>query len=373
MSHELRTPLNAMLGFGQILAMDDLTEDQQESVGYIVGAGEHLLRLINDVLDISRIEAGAMQLSLERVHLDEVVAEAIALIRPQAMQSDISLPAGLGGDQDIYVQSDRQRLLQVLLNLLSNAIKYNRPEGRIDLVCEATEGRVSVAVSDTGVGMSEGDLDKLFTPFERLGADRMGVEGTGVGLAVSRVLSEEMGGSLTVTSTLGTGSTFTLELPTGDVSPAQVHLSDHAPEPAVEPPSVRPVTVLAIEDNVVNIRLLERIMRELRATPYCSPRSRAASASSSPGSTTPTSSCWTWNLPDMSGEEVLERLKAGSETAAIPVVICSGDASDAHRRMCLDAGAAAYLTKPFDLDELYRLIEQARRGEPVQARPDASD
>jgi CheY-like chemotaxis protein len=200
----------------------------------------------------------------------------------------------------------------------------------------------------------------------------MGVEGTGVGLAVSRVLSTEMGGSLTVTSTLGTGSTFTLELPTGHLSAAPEAPADRAHEPGLGEPSVRQVTILAIEDNVVNIRLLERIVQNCEnAVLLTAIQGRIGLELA--GQHHQDLVLLDLNLPDLSGEEVLERLKAGPGTATIPVVICSGDASDAHRRTCLEAGAAAYLTKPLDLDELYRLVEQARRGEPVEPRPEPSD
>ena len=218
MSHELRTPLNAVLGFSQVLLREGLSADQRESVGFISRAGEHLLSLINDVLDISRIEAGGLRPSAEAVNLKEVIDSALNLMRPQAAMRNISLPSQAGVPADLFVRSDRQRVLRILLNLLSNTVKYNRPNGSISLHCEPIGGTVALSVVDTGIGLTQSDLQKLFTPFERLGAERTDVEGAGVGLALSRTLAEEMGGTLAATSTTE-GSTFTVTLPANRVSP----------------------------------------------------------------------------------------------------------------------------------------------------------
>jgi PAS domain S-box-containing protein len=369
MSHELRTPLNAVLGFGQILLMDDLTTDQRENVGFIKTAGEHLLALINDVLDISRIEAGALRLSLEPVQLNEVLTHALSLIRPQADQRALSLPAGIA-DTDLYVHADRQRLLQVMLNLLSNAVKYNRRGGRIELCCESSGGTVSIAVSDTGIGICEADLGKLFTPFERLGAEGTEIEGTGVGLALSRVLSQQMGGALTVFSTVGVGSTFTLELPVSA-------RSEPSPPPKTTPPLARhadskPVTVLAIEDNVANIRLLERAMQRCDNVELLTAiQGRLGIEIASEHS--PDLVLLDLHLPDMTGMTVLQHLCADPGTASIPVVICSAEASPSQARDCLERGAAGYLTKPFNLAELYEIIEHVRAGEPIGPPPSQAE
>ncbi len=363
MSHELRTPLNAVLGFAQILAMDDLSPDQRDSVGFIHRAGEHLLALINDVLDISRIEAGALRLSLEPVHLNEVIANALSLIRPQAARSDISLPTELAGG-DFHVRADQQRLLQVMLNLLSNAVKYNRAGGRIQLSCESSGGTVSIAVSDTGIGMGEADLAKLFTPFERLGAEGTGIEGTGVGLALSRALSQQMGGSLTVFSTVGVGSTFTLELPESErseLAPIRVPLPI-----SVRGTAARRVTVLAIEDNVANIRLLEGALQRCENVVLVTAIQGRLGIEIA-AEHRPDLVLLDLHLPDMAGMNVLQHLRADPATASIPVVICSADASPSQRLASLASGAAAYLTKPFDLPELYEIVEHVRAGEAVAA------
>jgi signal transduction histidine kinase len=213
MSHELRTPLNAILGFGQLLDMDELTDHQQEAVRQILKGGDHLLSLINEVLDIARIEVGRMQLSLEPVAVNELVRNAVGLVRPLADQRPVRIEMDLA-DGDPHVVADRQRLQQVLLNLLSNAVKYNREGGSVRCTTRSvgTE-RLRIAVSDDGMGMSKEELERLFVPFERLGVEGTGIEGIGLGLALSKQLVDVMMGTLGVESVPGSGSTFTVELP----------------------------------------------------------------------------------------------------------------------------------------------------------------
>jgi PAS domain S-box-containing protein len=360
MSHELRTPLNAVLGFGQILLMDDLTTDQRENVDFICSAGGHLLDLINDVLDISRIEAGALKLSLEPVDLAEVLAHALSLLRPQAVKTNVSLPVEIDAS-DVFVLADRQRLLQVTLNLLSNAVKYNRPDGRIEVTCESSGGTVLIAVTDTGLGISTVDIGKLFTPFERLGAEGSDIEGTGVGLALARALSQQMGGSLTVSSTVGVGSTFTLELPGCDPV-TTMEVDELVVQSTATRQSARPVTVLAIEDNVANVHLMERAMERCGdVTLLTAIQGRLGLEIAAQHH--PDLILLDLHLPDLPGETVLSLLRADPETASIPVVICSADASPSQRDQCLARGATAYLTKPLRLTDLFELIEQARPAE----------
>jgi PAS domain S-box-containing protein len=213
MSHELRTPLNSILGFAQLLQMDDLPEQSADAVEHILRAGRHLLNLIDEVLDIARIEAGHLELAMNDVGLGEVVAEAIELTSPIAARSDVTIrTSGSLGDE--VVVADRQRLMQVLLNLLSNAVKYNRPGGRVDVMCApVAPGVVRLAVADTGRGIEPDDIERVFLPFDRLGAEQSGIEGTGVGLALSHHLCERMGGTLGVESVPGVGSTFFVDLP----------------------------------------------------------------------------------------------------------------------------------------------------------------
>lgn len=213
MSHELRTPLNAVLGFGQLLEFEDLSARQAESVQQILRGGRHLLGLINEVLDISRIESGNLSLSLEPVALQPLIAETIDLIRPLANEMELSVPDGLMPDWDLWARADQQRLRQILLNLLSNAVKYNDPGGSIAVRCRAVDDRrLRISVADTGRGLSQDQIDRLFSPFERLGAEGSEVEGTGLGLALTKRLVEAMHGSIGLETVLGVGSTFWIEL-----------------------------------------------------------------------------------------------------------------------------------------------------------------
>ena len=214
MSHELRTPLNAILGFSQLLAMDELNTDQQEAVREINRGGRHLLELINEVLDISRIESGQMALSSEPVFVSDVIDEVLDLMRPLVNARKLLVTLPPAGTFTEHVLADRQRLKQVLLNLVSNAIKYNRNEGQLSLSCAVQpDGMFAITVSDTGIGVPPGEIDRLFAPFDRMGAQNTEVEGTGVGLALSLALVKTMGGRLEVESALGVGSSFTVLLP----------------------------------------------------------------------------------------------------------------------------------------------------------------
>jgi signal transduction histidine kinase len=216
-SHELRTPLNAVLGFGQLLQLEDLTEEQHESVEQMLRGGRHLLGLIDEMLDISRIETGSLALSLEAVDVLEVVAETAELIRPLATEREIGIHAPAPTDGSLTVHADRQRLKQVLLNLASNAVKYGRRGGSIRLACHpAADGRAGIVVADDGPGIPADRMARLFQPFDRLGAEHTEVQGTGLGLALSKGLMEAMGGTLEAHSVPGEGTTFTLELPVAE-------------------------------------------------------------------------------------------------------------------------------------------------------------
>ncbi|MGH7372023.1 MAG: PAS domain-containing sensor histidine kinase, partial [Candidatus Methylomirabilales bacterium] len=237
MSHELRTPLNAILGFGQLLEMDGLEPQHQESVEQILKGGKHLLDLINEVLDIARIESGRITLSLEPVVLADALSEAIGLIQPLAAEQGIELKAEDARSADRYVRADRQRVKQVLLNLLSNAVKYNRSGGRVIVRCLEVQGdRLRVEVSDQGTGIAPEMMDRLFVPFERLEAEGTGVEGTGLGLALSKGLVEAMGGSLGVTSIPGQGSTFFVELPLAEAPGIMDEGKEAAKRPFLQAP-----------------------------------------------------------------------------------------------------------------------------------------
>lgn len=360
MSHELRTPLNGIIGFGQLLELEVDGAGQRESVEHILKGGRHLLGLINEVLDIARIEAGKLAMSPEPVSADEVLRAALDLIRPQAAAGSIEIlePASV----ERYVTADRQRLQQVLLNLLSNAVKYNRQGGAVRVGCEdGPSGRLRLTVADTGGGIAPEMMNRLFRPFDRLGAEQTAIEGTGLGLALSQRLVEAMGGTLTAKSTVGEGTTFTVELlVAADPSvPDQAALAVETHKH--EAPDIRG-TVLYIEDNLSNLRLLERITAR---------RSGVTLLSAMQGSRglelardhRPHLIILDLHLPDMPGADVLARLRADPMTKAIPVVILSADATPGRMSRLLEQGARAYLTKPLDVRELLSLIDDTLRNE----------
>jgi signal transduction histidine kinase len=211
MSHELRTPLNSVIGFSQLLQMETSDPDVLRMLGHINNSGQHLLNLINEILDISRIESGRIIVNLRAVSLGDLVRDCVGIITLQASEHGIELE--IGEITDALVSADKQRLRQILLNLLSNAIKYNRPRGRVMVSSEMVEDMVRISVSDTGLGVSPEMVERLFIPFDRLNAEATGIEGTGLGLALSKNLTEAMGGTLIFDSTPGKGSTFTIQLP----------------------------------------------------------------------------------------------------------------------------------------------------------------
>ena len=355
MSHELRTPLNAILGFGQLLEMDALSERQAEGVGHILRAGRHLLGLINEVLDISRIEAGRLSLSLEPVPVRETIAQAMQLVGPTATVLAVTLRVG-AVDERLHVLADRQRLQQVLLNLLSNAVKYNRPRGTVTIGCErAGDERVRISVTDTGPGIAAEKLERLFVPFDRLGAEATGVEGTGLGLALSKSLVAAMSGTMDVRSEPGTGSTFSVELAVASAPEAAGLAAVAADGPLAAP--ARPQTILYIEDNLSNLRLVESILSRRPGVTVLSAMQGRVGLDLARHHL-PDLVLLDRHLPDIPGEEVFRLLAEDPRTRAIPVVMLSADAILTGVQRLLDAGVRAYLTKPLDVRRLLDVIDE---------------
>jgi protein-histidine pros-kinase len=356
MSHELRTPLNAILGFGQLLGMEDLNEEERDSVDHILRAGAHLLELINEVLDISRIEAGRLTLSMEPVMLDELLKETEDLVRPLAQERGVRIeesprPRGL------HVMADQQRLRQVLLNLLTNAVKYNRPNGLVDISCESTGGgAMRISIRDTGSGMTADELGRLFTPFERLDAEQSGVEGTGLGLALSKRLVEVMDGTMGVDSVKGEGSTFWIELPQTDSALAQA--DDIATQTVdLAAPAAPGRTVLYIEDNLASFQLMDRIFARWTGVKLISAMQGRLGVDLAMQHH-PDLVLLDLHLPDMHGYEVLQRLRANEATRDIPIIVTSADATVGQIERLRNAGADEYLTKPIDIPQFTEAVRK---------------
>ena len=362
MSHELRTPLNAVLGFGQLLEMDVRDQRQRDAVSHVMKAGRHLLDLINEVLDSARIESGRVALSLEDVDVGEAVAEVLDLVTPLAAAAGISLEGLQASEAGPTARADRQRLKQVLLNLVNNAIKYNRADGSVRVVASASERRVRVEVIDTGPGIAPESLPRLFTPFERIGAERGDVEGTGLGLALSKRLIEAMEGTIGVQSRLGEGSTFWIDLGRGEPDPTTAREAANR-RPAEDRPSSassggrRPrIKIVYVEDNLSNIRLIERLV-ERRPHVELITAMQGGLAIELARHHRPELILLDLHLPDIHGADVLASLRADPATAEIPVVILSADATPGQIDRLLEAGATAYLTKPLEMRGLLELID----------------
>lgn len=353
MSHELRTPLNAMLGFAQLFDRDAMTPDERENVRHILEGGRHLLDLINEVIDISRVESGTLALSNEAVDVDDAVTRAVGIIRPLAAQRGIDIRV-LGSLPGLAVFADRQRLRQVLLNLLSNAVKYNHPDGSITVRCTAVDGRVHISVLDTGPGIRPEQLPLLFHPFERLGAENTAVEGTGLGLALSKALCEAMAGHLHVHSVVDQGTTFTIDL----LKTEAATISEAVPDAGhVEADAAVAGTVVYIEDNSANARLMERIIARragLRLLHVGDGRSGVDLVRRR----RPAIVLLDLQLPGMSGEAVLHELRSTPETRGVPVVILTADATRGLPERLMRAGARACLTKPLDVNQVLQTIDQ---------------
>ncbi len=365
MSHELRTPLNAVLGFGQLLEMGSPTPRQRQQVEQILKGGRYLLQLINEVLDLARIEAGRMQLSLEPVPVRQVCAEVCDLVRPLAQRHGVRVEAPCAAGADLHVRADSQRLKQVLLNLVANGVKYNHAHGSVSLSWEERPGgRVRLAVRDTGPGIPPDKRERLFSPFDRLGAEATAVEGTGLGLVVSRRLTEAMGGTLELAGPDGEGTTVFVDLPRADAParPAASRPAAAAPAPTAAGP-VRQ-TVLYVEDNLANLRLMEEILAYRPEVQLLSALQGGAGLELA-RLHCPDLILLDVHLPDMPGDEVLRQLRADPHLGTTPVVAISADATPPQVERLRAAGASDYLTKPIDVARLLELLDRLLRERQV--------
>jgi signal transduction histidine kinase/ActR/RegA family two-component response regulator len=357
-SHELRTPLNAVLGFTQLLQLSDLSAEDRDAVERILTAGRHLLALINELIDIARIESGEFSLSVEPVALQPVVEETCQLMASLAADRSITVSQHCQYP-GLAVRADRQRLRQILLNLMSNAIKYNREGETVTVTCQATSpGHASLAVADTGPGIPAADLERIFDPFERLGAEQTAIEGTGIGLPLARAFAEAMNGHLTATSIPGEGTTFTVTLPRSpDMVPASA--GDTIPillQAVTYGPAATETRILYIEDNPANIEVVARFLKTrpgIRLQSVTSGQAGLDLATREP----PDLILLDLHLPGMHGHEVLRRLRDNPATARIAVAILSAEAAPSVIHQMRAMGVIAYLTKPLDLTELGQLVD----------------
>ncbi|PWC18150.1 PAS domain-containing hybrid sensor histidine kinase/response regulator [Brenneria corticis] len=355
MSHELRTPMNAILGFSQILEFDEqLNADQRDNVTEILKAGRHLLGLINEVLDLAKIESGVVSLAIEPVTLSALMRDCRQLVQSLAAERQISL--SLDVPETLAVAADRQRFKQVLLNLLSNAIKYNRTGGDVRLALETRGKWLRIAVVDTGDGIARERLGELFQPFNRLEAERSGVEGTGIGLVITRKLIEAMGGRIGVESEPGKGSRFWVELPQADAV-AQTPAA-HQPAPGAAPyiHGRERHYILYIDDNPVNLKLVTQILDKLRNIRLVTMRT-AESGIACAMAHRPDLILLDINLPGTDGYEVLEALKSHHPLRDVPVLAVSANVMPQDIARGMAAGFADYLTKPLDIGRFLTSVD----------------
>ena len=357
MNHELRTPLNSILGFAQLLEMQGVNDDQRECLRPILRSGRQLLGLVNELLQISQIETNRLELSPEPVLLRELVAEVMDLMLPAAAHRNVALGTeGLDGP-DRFVKADRYRLKQVVLNLVSNAVKYNVEGGRATVTLSTpSAGKVRLSVTDTGPGLRSEDFERIFTPFDRLDAGRLGVEGTGLGLTLARGLITKMGGTIGVSSTIGQGSMFWIEL---DESSNPQRQTMERPKLAKAHPDT--VVVLQIDDNVSNTNLIERVLAERPGIEVMTALQGRLGLDLARDHR-PALILLDLNLPDIHGLDVLRALANDGATADIPVIVISAHSSAGQASRAKSLGARVVLEKPLDIPRFLGLVDEVLAG-----------
>lgn len=365
MSHELRTPLNAILGFSQLLQMELTDKKHQEQVGYIVKSGEHLLKLINEILNLSKIETGHIELSMEAVFICEIVEECKKLLDIQAKERNITITIDdKFNTSDCIVYADHTRMQQVILNILSNAIKYNKENGSIKISYHKNcSQKLTLSVTDTGLGISPQNLKEMFKPFNRLGAESTGIEGTGIGLVITKKLIELMGGTISVDSIENEGSVFDIEIPLAELSKEQIktfcasqsNLINSVGEDDVNNKQLK---LLYIEDNPTNLKLVKMLLGKSR------PDLELIFAPSSQlglelaFSHQPNLVLLDINLPDLNGYDILEQLRKNPLTENIAIIAMTANATKSDIEKGLKVGFNAYLTKPLDISLFHKIINQ---------------
>ena len=355
-SHELRTPLNAILGFSQLLSRtEDLSDPQANAwLDQIQLAGWHLLAVINDLLDLTRIESGVLEIQPCRVGLESVLNASVAMVSDTANRRGVVIHNRVGRDAGA-VHADPVRPRQVLINLLSNAVKYNRGGGEISVQWRRLDrNRIEVDVADTGLGMNEAQLDRLFRPFNRLGRERSGIEGTGIGLVIARGLIERMGGSLAVRSVAGHGSTFTLCLP---AALAQDRPGADPDDQSVLRPPAAKRRVLCVDHDEAHLEIMQAMISR-RPQIRVSTAASAAEALAALAQDIPDLVLLEHQLPDLDGLSLLRRIRATPAISHLPVVMVSANLTDAHATRTIASGANGLLSKPLHMSLVLAMLDK---------------
>ena len=360
MSHELRTPLNAIIGFSQLSEYDDsLTEQQKSNSRQIYKAGKHLLNLVDDVLDLTKIEIGKIKLNLQAIPLKDLINECYELINPIALEKQINLKV-THQSNDCTVQADYTRLKQIVLNLLSNAVKYTPESGQVELKCETSKNDILISIIDNGSGISAENQDRLFEPFNRLGKEGGTIQGTGIGLVITKKLIDMMGGRLEFESEINKGSMFTLVLPKHEPAPfkaSPASLSTPAKIIKDRVNSSLPLELFYIEDNLTNIRLMQKIVA-LQVSWNLHTATTAEEGLQHIQTLQPDIILMDINLPEMNGIDAFLKIRQIEKFRHIPVIAISASAMQADIDKAIQAGFSAYITKPFDIQKVLNTIQK---------------
>jgi len=374
MSHELRTPMNAIMGFGQLLTMDvenPLDESQADNVNEIMKASKHLLKLINEVLDLAKIESGQINLSIEKVMLSDIVNESLQLIYPLAEKRNIKIIIKVDDreinfeemlEQQYAVLADHIRLKQVLINILSNAVKYNKDNGSIIITCEYIDDKIKINIKDSGVGLTAEQQLKLFIPFERLGAEQSDVEGAGIGLVITKNIIEQMNGDIGVQSEYGKGSTFWIKLPACKALDENQKIDDALTNKNIKifKENIE-CTVLYIEDNPANLKLVSMLLNRLPNVHMWSAHEPMLGLELAKEHV-PDIILLNINLPGIDGYEVLKQLRSNDLTSTIPVIAISANAMNKDIKKGLQAGFEKYITKPININALLDSVDEVLKN-----------
>jgi len=366
MSHELRTPLNGILGFAQLLELnpkEPLSTTQTEFTKLIIGSGKHLLELIDQVLELSKVEAGRYVMDIEDVDVSGVLDECLSIIQATATRREITIHGAVMSGDGISVRADETRLKQVLLNVLSNAVKYNQAQGRVSVSVDATDNsRVKISITDTGLGIAAEKQSRLFEPFERLGHENSEIEGTGIGLTITRELLHSMDGDISAQSVEGQGSTFMIELP---ISHPREDAVNDAVEKHAEEQSISEVgqgltgtySILYVEDNPANMSLMEHILEMVPEYEMIAAHNAEIGIAIAE-ERNPDLILMDINLPGMDGVAAMKQLAGMATTKHIPVVAITANAMPKDIEAGICAGFRAYLTKPFQVDLLFATLKE---------------
>ncbi len=360
MSHELRTPLNAVIGFGQLLEMnlkEKIEPRDQISLAHIVTAGQHLLSLINDILDLSKVESGYLTLSMEDVGLQPLMIEVGELMASAASEKNVTLEVRRESAEHVFVYSDQVRLRQVLLNLISNGIKYNKPDGRVTVTCELDGDWVVIHVRDTGIGIRKDKVHELFEPFNRLDAEWSGIEGTGIGLVLTQKLVQLMEGDIFFETEEGKGSCFSIKIKKGKTPENWVEETSPALPGEMASSDLKQYCVLYVEDNPINLALVQQFFNNMPHIKLVTAVNGEQGLEAAEADI-PDLILLDINLPGMNGREIFKRLRENDDLKTVPVVALSAEAMEKEIRKTLDMGFQHYLTKPIDLLEFEQTINR---------------